>query len=74
MATTSASSRCVARHLAHPAPVVRAHAVWAARRLGLERLLGPRRADPDPLVQTELAREHGTETLGTDAPPRGGDA
>jgi len=29
----------VRRHLAHPDPLVAAHAVWAARRLGLDRLL-----------------------------------
>ena len=41
-------------------PIVRAHAVWAARRLALDLpidLLAALRADPDPMVQDELARE-----------------
>ena len=38
--------------------VVRAHAVWAARRLGLEVLLGMVEADADPDVRAELARAH----------------
>ena len=38
--------------------VVRAHAVWAARRLGLEALLGMVEADADPDVRAELARVH----------------
>ena len=44
----------VDRALAHPDPLVRAHAVWCARRLGLglECLHGP----DDPLVQEELCR------------------
>jgi epoxyqueuosine reductase len=47
------------RALASPDGLVRAHAVWAARRLGRDDLLagtgqGPD-ADPDPLVQAELA-------------------
>ena len=39
--------------LADPRPVLRAHAVWAAARLGLHHLLP--QADPDPLVADELA-------------------
>ena len=35
-------------------PVIRAHAVWATRKLGREDLLGPVKADPDPLVRAEL--------------------
>jgi epoxyqueuosine reductase len=42
------------RHLAHPDPLLRAHAVWAARRMGREDLLAPVREDPDPLVREEL--------------------
>jgi epoxyqueuosine reductase len=41
--------------LAHPAPVVRAHAVWAARRLGCDDLLAAVVDDPDPDVQAERA-------------------
>jgi epoxyqueuosine reductase len=44
------------RALADPDPIVRGHAVWAARRLGrddlVEALVG---ADEDPLVRAELA-------------------
>ena len=43
------------RHLAHLDPMLRAHAVWAARRLGREDLLTSVGADPDPLVRDELA-------------------
>ena len=40
--------------LADPDPLVRAHAVWCARRLGLE--LTPLQGRDDPLVQDELER------------------
>jgi epoxyqueuosine reductase len=47
------------RALVHDDGLVRAHAVWAARRLGRDDLLvaaGPRLADdPDPMVRDELA-------------------
>ena len=39
------------RYLAHPEPMVRAHAVWSAKRLGRDDLLEP---DHDPLVVAEL--------------------
>ena len=40
----------------HESPVVRAHAVWAARRLGAgERLAVAREAESDPLVLGEYA-------------------
>jgi epoxyqueuosine reductase len=35
-------------------PIVRAHAVWAARRLGLDPMLAVLVDEPDPLVQAEL--------------------
>ena len=35
-------------------PILRAHAVWAARRLGLVDLVPP--TDPDPLVRSEIER------------------
>jgi hypothetical protein len=41
--------------LAHDDPLVRAHAVWAARRLGADRLTAVCASDPDPLVIAELA-------------------
>ena len=44
----------VERALADPDPLVRAHAVWCARRLGLG--LEALRDGDDPLVQAELAR------------------
>lgn len=43
------------RALAHPRPVVRSHAVWAARRLGCDDLLAAVADDADPEVGTELA-------------------
>jgi epoxyqueuosine reductase len=42
-------------HLGHPDPMLRAHAVWAARRLGREDLVRPLAADTDPQVRAELA-------------------
>jgi epoxyqueuosine reductase len=42
-------------HLAHPDPLVRAHAVWAAARLGRRDLLGAVAGDDDPLVRAEVA-------------------
>ncbi len=42
------------RYVAHVDPMLRAHAVWAARRLGREDLVRPLAADPDPLVRAEL--------------------
>ena len=40
--------------LAHDDPLVRSHAVWAARRIGLHRLLSALAHDPDPTVRDEL--------------------
>ena len=42
--------------LAHDAPMIRAHAVWAARRLGLQHLLTPLTHDQASEVQLELGR------------------
>ena len=48
--------RCLVDHLAHPDPLVRAHAVWAARRLGLDDVVADAVVDdPDPDVRAELA-------------------
>jgi len=41
--------------LADPDPLVRSHAVWAARRLGRDDLLAAVAADTDPSVRDELA-------------------
>jgi epoxyqueuosine reductase len=41
-------------HLAHPDPLLRSHAVWAAARLGRHDLLAGMAADPDPEVAAEL--------------------
>ena len=43
----------LARYLAHPDPVLRVHALWAARRLGRADLADGLRHDADPLVATE---------------------
>jgi epoxyqueuosine reductase len=45
----------LARYLRHGDPLLRAHAVWAARRLGREDLLALVADDHDPLVASELA-------------------
>jgi epoxyqueuosine reductase len=47
----------VERHCRHPRALVRAHAVWAARRLGLHACIDPLQDDEDPLVRAELAAE-----------------
>lgn len=43
------------RHLDHPDPLLRAHAVWAARRLGREDLVAALAQDPDPAVRDEVS-------------------
>jgi epoxyqueuosine reductase len=54
----------VAAHLADDRPVVRAHAVWAARRLGFDDLWPPLVDDPDPAVQAEATADVGARTVG----------
>jgi len=52
--------RALHRALTHPEPVIRAHAVWAARRLGAIDILTAHpelRTDPDPWVVAELAAD-----------------
>ena len=49
--------RAVAASLGSPDPIVRAHAVWAARRLGLHGLVEQLLADEhDPVVMEEVGR------------------
>lgn len=43
--------------LSHAEPIVRSHAVWTARRLGLEHLLDAVATDTDPLVRDELSQD-----------------
>jgi epoxyqueuosine reductase len=45
----------LARHLRHGDPLLRAHAVWAARRLGRDDLLAGLTERDEPLVAAELA-------------------
>lgn len=45
----------IGRYLAHPDPMLRAHAVWAARRLGLLAMLAGLSGETDPDVRAELA-------------------
>jgi epoxyqueuosine reductase len=49
--------RVLTTHLCHAEPVVRAHAVWAARRLGRRDLLSGLTGSDDPLVAAELGGE-----------------
>lgn len=48
-------ARALHHHLRHPDALLRAHAVWATRRVGREDLLPATGADDDPLVLEELA-------------------
>ena len=48
--------RCSCELLRHPNPLLRAHAVWAARRLGRDDLLAPLCHDRAPEVRAELDR------------------
>ncbi len=63
------------RALADPDPLVRAHAVWAARRLGHDDLLVAMDGDVDPVVRAELDRParqvSGAVTVAFDASGRG---
>ncbi|MFV0523976.1 MAG: epoxyqueuosine reductase [Acidimicrobiales bacterium] len=45
----------VRRHLRHPNPLIRSHALWAARRLGYDHLAAPLTTDDDPMVRAEWA-------------------
>ncbi|MCC5953012.1 MAG: tRNA epoxyqueuosine(34) reductase QueG [Acidimicrobiia bacterium] len=47
----------LAEHVAHPDPLVQAHAVWACRRLGLDHLVAGVRDPSHPLVADELAAD-----------------
>ena len=47
----------ITEHLAHDQPLVRAHAVWAARRLNRDDLLVHLTGADDPLVAAELASQ-----------------
>lgn len=50
-----ATAAALADALAHPDPLVRAHAAWAAARLGRPDLLAAVAGDDDPQVRAELA-------------------
>lgn len=50
-----AVAAALAAHLAHPDPLLRSHAAWAARRLGRDDLLVALHDDPDPQVRAELS-------------------
>ncbi len=52
---TPAVVEVVERHLGHPRPLLRAHAVWAARRLGIA-VPAALASDPDPEVRIEFER------------------
>jgi epoxyqueuosine reductase len=56
--------------LADGDPIIRAHAVWAARRLGRLDLLRALTREPDPLVRAELARVVPPRPIGVDAASR----
>ncbi len=66
-----AAVRC---HLASPSPMLRAHAVWAALRLGFEELLVAAADDTDQMVQAELARRDVAVSVAPDEPGPAGAA
>ena len=52
----------VGRYLSDPDPLLRAHAVWAAARIGRSDLLGEAGDEPDPTVREEIERVVGRES------------
>ena len=54
-AADPATSDLLARYVRDPSPLLRAHAVWAGRRLGLDELVEATRDDADALVRAEWA-------------------
>jgi epoxyqueuosine reductase len=54
-ADDTATEQVLRRYLADPDPLLRAHAVWAAARMGRRDLLDAVTDDPDPKVRFELA-------------------
>ncbi|MDH3678468.1 MAG: tRNA epoxyqueuosine(34) reductase QueG [Acidimicrobiia bacterium] len=65
-ATDPVAGELVERYLHHTNPRLRAHAVWTARRLGLDDLAEHTRRDPDPDVRDEWAHDVEPVTAGTD--------
>jgi epoxyqueuosine reductase len=59
--------RALVTALADDDPLVRGHAVWAARRLGRDDLVAAVADDPDPLVRAELAADVPPRVVGLDA-------
>ena len=51
-ASDETTQSALKRYLVHSEPILRAHAVWATARLGLNHLLPSK--DSDPIVQAEL--------------------
>jgi len=49
----------IGRYLSDPDPLLRAHAVWAAARVGRSDLLGEAADEPDPTVREEIERAVG---------------
>jgi hypothetical protein len=62
------------RYLHHPSALLRAHATWAARRLGAVGSLAAVADDPDPAVRLELARAVETRAGSSRSPASAGGA
>ncbi|MGH8917011.1 MAG: HEAT repeat domain-containing protein, partial [Actinomycetes bacterium] len=55
------------RAVADTDPLIRAHAVWAAARLGCDDLVEGAAGDPDPMVRAEVAHRPPPRLLGSGA-------
>ena len=52
----SEAAALIGHYLFDPDPLLRAHAVWAAGRVGRSDLLGEAGDEPDPTVREEIER------------------
>ena len=58
----SQAAALIGHYLSDPDPLLRAHAVWAAARIGRPDLVGEAGNEPDPTVREEIERAIGSGT------------